>query len=344
MSLVTATAFQYCPYIQYRAFVVLGLLASSNASDVDDDLLYQMLVAFKNALGSAADSDPVAVISMLRCIARVIPGLNHDSRYLSQVFWLAVTLLQSTYLPLYEEAANLLEAILKTMARQGLFKNRQMSTVLLEARLPLLEIVIQLDDIMGISFETGFSFSLASILFRGIRSPALRPVAYKVLRTILRIAAESSDSRKHVDMDAATPIPLDHDLLGYFLALLPFACTCRSYRELLKDARIGARWCPPLSSAESEEEALSMPTVSTELFGFMPEDNKTPLLVISFLFAMLNSYQGSEKEKGFLFGLLAQLAALYPEWCAAAVVHYLMNPRCVFLPLSSLAYSFIDPF
>jgi hypothetical protein len=328
MSLVASTAFQVCPYIQYRAFVVLGLLASwSDASEVDDDLLYQMLVAFKGALASSEENEPAAVMSMLRCISRVVPGLNSDSRYLPQVFWLAVALLQSTYLPLYEEAARLLEVTLEAMAHQGYFNDRRMSTVLLEARIPLSDITTQLDDIMGLSFDTGFSFSLASIIFRGVRPPGLRPIAKALLRTVLRIAAAGSSSdQPDVDLDTSTPIPLDHDLLGYFLALLPFACTPDSYRELLRDARISTRWFP-LSSQDDEEYESSVPTVSTELFGFSAEDSTTPLLVISFLFAMLNSYQGSEKEKEFLFGLLAQLATLYPEWCASAVVHYLTNPR-----------------
>lgn len=325
MSLVTSTAFQVCPYVQYRAFVVLGLLASSDTSEVDDDLLYQMLVAFKHALTFSAENDPAAVMSMLRCIARVVPGLNPDSRYLPQVFWLAVALLQSTYLPLYEEAARLLEVTLEAMAHQGFFENRQMSTVLLEARGPLSDITTQLDDIMGLSFDTGFSFSLASIIFRGIRPPAVRPVAKALLKTVLRIAAGSSGHDNDIDLDTATPIPLNHDLLGYFLALLPFACTPRSYRELLRDSGVSTRWSPLVS--EEEDAGSSAPTISTELFGFAPEDSKTPLLVISFLFAMLNSYQGSEKEKGFLFTLLAQLAVLYPEFCASAVVHYLTNPR-----------------
>ena len=44
MSLVTSSAFQLSPAIQTRSFVSLSILATS---DVDDDLLYQMLVALK---------------------------------------------------------------------------------------------------------------------------------------------------------------------------------------------------------------------------------------------------------------------------------------------------------
>ena len=45
MGLLTLTAFQLSPSVQPRAFVVMGTLA---LSDVDDDLLYQMLIAFRS--------------------------------------------------------------------------------------------------------------------------------------------------------------------------------------------------------------------------------------------------------------------------------------------------------
>ena len=44
MGLLTATAFRLLPSIQPRAFVVMS---SSASSDVDDDLLYQMLVVLR---------------------------------------------------------------------------------------------------------------------------------------------------------------------------------------------------------------------------------------------------------------------------------------------------------
>ena len=55
MGLLTATTFKLSPSIQPRAFVVMGSLASS---DVDDDLLYQMLVALRGAMKTGDESDP----------------------------------------------------------------------------------------------------------------------------------------------------------------------------------------------------------------------------------------------------------------------------------------------
>ena len=80
MSLITSSAFQLSPAVQSRAFVALGVLATS---DVDDDLLYQMLVAFKTALSQASETDTTSVVSMLRCITNVVPATNGNSRYLA---------------------------------------------------------------------------------------------------------------------------------------------------------------------------------------------------------------------------------------------------------------------
>ncbi|KAF8524568.1 hypothetical protein BU17DRAFT_84597 [Hysterangium stoloniferum] len=342
MGLITSTAFQICPYIQYRAFAVLGLLSTSGVLDIDDDLFYQIIVAFKTALLSSEDQDAAAVMSMLRCIARVIPGLGEDSRYSPHLFWLAVALLQSSYLPLYEEAARLLEVTLETLARQGYFEGCRMSSVLLDARVPLLDITTQLDGMMGLSFDTAFSFSLAAIIFRGVRPPSLQPIARKLLRTVLRISAEAAASYKasHKENGASSALtPLDPDIIGYFLALLPFSHTQASYRELLRDAGVSSQWYPSSLCDQDGEEVASVPTVGTELFGISPDDTTTPLLVTSFVFAMLDSYQGSEQEKGFLFNVLAQLAVVYPDISSRAVVHYLSDPR-----FEWLLNSFTDTF
>lgn len=104
MSLVTSSAFQLSPAVQTRAFIALGVLATS---DVDDDLLYQMLVAFRSALQST-DKDLSSVISMLRCIYRVVPSLPRQSRYLPYLFWLAVGLIQSSNAVVYLEAVSTL--------------------------------------------------------------------------------------------------------------------------------------------------------------------------------------------------------------------------------------------
>jgi hypothetical protein len=87
MSLVTSTAFQQSPAVQTRSFVVLAALA---VRQVDDDFLYQILVAFRTALAKANETNTIVIVSMLRCLCRIVPAVAETSRYVCSHFWLAV--------------------------------------------------------------------------------------------------------------------------------------------------------------------------------------------------------------------------------------------------------------
>ncbi|KAF8184668.1 hypothetical protein BJ912DRAFT_1144462 [Pholiota molesta] len=76
-SLVTATAVQQSPAVQTRAFVALSGLA---AAEVDDDFLYQILVAFKGILSKANESNTTTiVISSLANSCPEIIGITYDT-------------------------------------------------------------------------------------------------------------------------------------------------------------------------------------------------------------------------------------------------------------------------
>jgi hypothetical protein len=95
MSLVTSTAFQQSPAVQTRSFVVLAALA---VRQVDDDFLYQILVALRTALSKANETNTIVIVSMLRCLCRIVPAIAETSRYVCSLFWLAVALLQVSHL------------------------------------------------------------------------------------------------------------------------------------------------------------------------------------------------------------------------------------------------------
>lgn len=344
MSLVSSTAFQPSPYVQYRSFVVMGVLASSGVLSIDENMLYQTLIAFKTALNSNPEEDASLVTSMIHFMARVLPGYESNSSYLPRLFWLTVALLQSTVSSLYEESANLLGIVVETMSKQGYFLNRRMSLVLLDAREDISVILTQLDAMMGVSFEAAFSFSLASIIFRAMRAPPLQPTAKRLLRNVIRIAAESlkleatrgrGRTRLSLEMEPdGNMLYLDYEVMGYFLALLPFACTSASYRQLLRDAGITESWWPPLSpDSDSEDDDdddgddVGTPAIDPSIFHLEEGDTHTPLLIISFLFAILDCYQGNEHEKAFVFTLLVRLGEIYQDITATAVVHFLAAHR-----------------
>ena len=305
MSLVTSSAFQLSPAIQTRAFVSLGILATS---DVDDDLLYQMLVALKKALSTYDESDTTAVVSMLKCICKVIPALPANSRYLPSLFWLAVALLESSHMPVYIEAIQLLQATLESMFEQGNFKKRGVAATLLENRQPLSDIAGQLDSLLGLSFTSNFSFALSAIIFKGVRHQLLRKYAESALRALLKITVQSCVD--HLHEDDAPGASLCPQTAGYFIALLPLSTTSLTFRQLLDEAGAHSSWSSSdVLSAEDDDDAIA--AVPFGLLGV--QTTVDALYLTSFIAAMLITAQGDDTETEILFNALSDVADAYPE-------------------------------
>ncbi|KAI1796034.1 hypothetical protein LXA43DRAFT_649826 [Ganoderma leucocontextum] len=305
MSLITSSAFQLSPAVQSRAFVALGVLATS---DVDDDLLYQMLVAFKTALSQASETDTTSVVSMLRCITNVVPATNGNSRYMAQLFWLAIALLQSSHMALYVEAIRLLRVTVENMAEHGHFKERGVTTTLLEGRVALEDIACQLDHLLGLSFDTSFSFSLAATIFKGVRHPHLCDAAEGALRSLLSITVRSCVEVEHADDGPGAAIC--QDVLGYVLALIPMSTKVRSFKRLLEEANVDPSWLSEesLVSTDDEDPVNKLP------YGLISyADSNTALLVMSFVIAMLQTAQVDDTESAILYSILSDVADAWPE-------------------------------
>ncbi|KAF9579343.1 Ras GTPase activating protein ira2, partial [Lunasporangiospora selenospora] len=158
MGLVTSTAFQFNPAIQPRAFVALGCLARE---EVDDDLLYQILVALRGALGMFVESDCNLIMSIVMCLTNITANLPADSRYLQHMFWLGLSIVEIGHVPLFTCALELLQAVLKVLDTNGFFVDEPLDEVLLRARQPMLDVTKELDESVGLNFETHFSFGVA---------------------------------------------------------------------------------------------------------------------------------------------------------------------------------------
>ncbi|KAJ7821199.1 hypothetical protein B0H14DRAFT_2831907 [Mycena olivaceomarginata] len=295
MGLATSSAFQYSPAVQMRSFTTLGTLLTQEA---DDDYLYQMLVALRTALQQANETDAAIVVTMLRSLARVVPALPDTSRYFVSLFWLAVTLLESSHVVFYTEASLLLSVTLESMRTRGMFRHASVSTVLLEGRDPLESVLHQFEQVLSISFDTNFSFALASVLFKGMRASIVREEAEAVLRTLLEVTMRPY-VREEGEMNGVKDT-LSGDALGYFIALLPVSSTPASFRRLLKE-------CGP-SGIDDETDA---PRVDVALLGI--DGATTALLAASFIGAVVTGAQGNDAETEMLYCLLSDLGEAYPE-------------------------------
>jgi hypothetical protein len=299
MGLVASTAFQFNPAVQPRAFIVLGYLGRE---EIDDDLLYQILVALRGSLAIFNESEPNLVTSIMMCLKNVVESLPSDSRYLLQLFWIAVALVEISTNTTFSMAVELLQAVLRSLDTHGFFSGNIMTDVLMTAREPVADVARKLDDICGVSFDTHFSFAIAGILIKGLRYADAKNSIYQGLQTFLHIERKQITQDRLYE-DSSNNI-IDASTLGYVTALLPLAAKHETVKDLLKLAG--------LNEADVDNNTFSCNAYAGIFEKFDIPDNSTALLIVSLLAAMLN-VADNESERLFIYGLLSESAAALPE-------------------------------
>ncbi|KAF8943228.1 Ras GTPase activating protein ira2 [Haplosporangium gracile] len=316
MGLVTSTAFQFNPAIQPRAFVALGCLARE---EVDDDLLYQILVALRGALAMFNEADTNLIASIVMCLTNIAVNLPAESRYLQHLFWLGLSIVEIGHVPLFTYALELLQAVLKVLDAQGFFIHEPVDEVLLRARLPLLDVTKDLDESTGMNFETHFSFGVAGALLKGLKHPSTKTITTDVLRLILQISVKGT-----------TPNIVDVRVMGYLAALLPQAARNMELKELLQLVGI--------TSMEVNNAALN--DTYYKMFDYLViPDNTTGLLLVTLVVTMLQNAE-TESERLFLYAFLAEAAVALPE--VFALVYESLLPKMNQIINSSQIVPIID--
>ena len=184
MSLVASTAFQNNPAIQPRAFAVMGCLARE---EVDDDLLYQVLVALRSSIGRIGEEGNCEMlVSIVASLSKMLSKLPTSSRYGLQLFWLAISLLRLVPHALFNCAGQFLEAVLANISTISDLKGPKMVPNLMQGRSQLEEAAIPLDEVYGVRFtQENFHFAVCASLARGLTDTVSRPVAMRVLSAFL---------------------------------------------------------------------------------------------------------------------------------------------------------------
>lgn len=186
MSLVASTAFQNNPAVQPRAFAVMGCLARE---EVDDDLLYQVLVALRNSVGRLGDETNVDMfISIVTSLSKMMSKLPSASRYGLQLFWLAISLVRLVPPALFNCSAQFLEAVLTNISTVNGMRGENMARLLMQGRGPLEDAALPLDEVCGIHFtHDNFHFAVCACLTRGLVDTTTRPSAMRVLSAFLEM-------------------------------------------------------------------------------------------------------------------------------------------------------------
>lgn len=244
MSLVASTAFQSNPAIQPKAFTIMGCLASEN---VDDDLLYQVLVSLRTGVNRFIDEgDSELLIAIVTTLTKMVSKVSSTSRYVLHLFWLSISLVRLAPPAVYGSATSLLEAVLRALATPGAFKGGQMASVLLQGRDATEAVLSEVDDIFGVQLTAhNFHIGLSVSLMKGLTEPITRAATLRVLASLLEITAFSASENNR--------FPTDVTVLPYLVLLATRTTNLDERRELL--------WLAGLSSqigVSSSPDVLSL--------------------------------------------------------------------------------------
>lgn len=255
MSLVASTAFQNNPAIQPRAFSVMGCLARE---EVDDDLLYQVLVALRISITrfSGDDGNSEMLVAIVTALSRMMAKLPSTSRYGIQLFWLATFLLRLVPPSLFNCAAVFLESVLTNINTSGDNRGAKLVTHLLQGREQLEEVALPLDDFYGIHFTyENFHFAVCACLVRGLSDTMTKATALHVLATFLEMTTLPASTTN--GGSAATKHLRDVPYSPYLSLILSRAVTPDELRDALWLAGVN-----PPSSPMSAQKARSMEKLS----------------------------------------------------------------------------------
>ncbi|WRT69099.1 uncharacterized protein IL334_006083 [Kwoniella shivajii] len=310
MGLVAATCFQHNPATQPQAFTVLGYLASD---EVDDDLVYQILVAMSTTLSHFQEVDSVLLISMLRCLNGIIGGLLPDSRYASSLFWLAISVLQLGFIPLFAPALELMISSVQAVSEtttHTIIRGQELMGHLLDTRRIINEQAKKLDQVSGVSFETDITFAIVAIMYKGVRHPSTRKLTIESLIELLKLSAEPAKSNGEDELSVSS------GSIAYFVALLStIAVSTEEVRKVFQAAGL-----------DIDNDNTNLANVPVFDMLSIP-DNSTALLLISLVVALLNGSGGSDIEKVVLYRLLADASSEMPE--VVAMAYDVLIPRII---------------
>ena len=287
MSLVASTAFQNNPAVQPRAFTVMGCLARE---EVDDDLLYQVLVALRSAVGRFGEDNNEMLIAIVTSLSKMMGKLLTTSRYGLQLFWLAISLLRLVPPSLFNCAANFLEAVLTNIGSSGEVRNGKMAQVLIQGRAQLEDAALPLDDLYGIHFTIdNFHFAIGACLIRGLTDTMTKGTALRVLSTLLEMS--------HPIVGRPEQLPSEMLASPYFALVQSRTVGSDELKETLWQSGIN-----PMS-------VMTMPQVRTNPGINMVKD-KDMLLNTAIALVDFQYLQDSVQHRTFLW--LNELAAMRP--------------------------------
>jgi hypothetical protein len=307
LSLVTAGSFRSNPAIQPRLLVALGCLADS---EVDDALLYQLVNALRATLEDfpMKDGSEMILNSLIFACAKLVgarlkPGYSGpESAYLNELFWLAVAVLEISDGLTYTLAVTFVEVCVKAIALANLPQPQHLPTYLLRSRKSLVPAVDSLDEIVGVNFNRSFSFSMAALLAKGMRSQASRDIMRSAAGVMLEFSSKHriKSSEASDQLEALKPT-ICLEVLPYLAILIPIVNTSDELAIHLTSAGLSGNEYRNIPLAAVWKKLFNNESVEEML------DNETSLLLLSLTAAILASCD-RDKELLMLYTFFAEAA------------------------------------
>jgi neurofibromin 1 len=301
-SLTTSKAFQYNPIIQSRAFLLLGCMARG---EIDDDLLYQILVSLRGAVHEWANKgNPATVISIVICLSKVVKILPTHSRYIAQLFWLGTAVVQFGSVALFSAGIELIFASIQTIQERHLPEamGTDLINFLMDSRSGAEEAACQMEDETGLNFDVNFSFSLAALVVKGLRHPSTKDKTNALLRCVLEASSIGPDGSSQSPSRRVSA-----EQLGIYLALLPSVTRPEALGEILALAGLPQDYCDEAVQARKRGSVKD----GNLMKYFDPLDNRTALLSFALVAALLRTAD-DDAERLVLFTFLAESGPWYP--------------------------------
>lgn len=313
------SAFQYPLWIKARACVVLSTLASD---DVDDDMVYQLLMGLRRAFGEMTTNDTGSLLGLMRCLTKLTPQLRVSTVWIKPMVWFAIMVLGASSSALFGEAMKMLTVTLDTLCSRDQLGG-QMIADLLDARNhgDTRQFNSDFENKVHLAFEQDFSFSLAILLFKGVRATHLRDETRRTLEKLIKVTASCQVREGAKWAGDPSMLPMHPETIAYFIALLPMCSEIEEYRKLVSITGAGSTYFKDVTESEiSPQQSETIPRVSLGMLGAM--GSQTVLLLASFVCTMLKTSSPNDNESVMLYTLLADLSARHPDIVALWYVHF----------------------
>ncbi|KZO99436.1 hypothetical protein CALVIDRAFT_381095 [Calocera viscosa TUFC12733] len=305
-SLLVATALRSPPYVQTRSYYILGTVLTSVLMPgpyIDDDLIHQFLHALDVIITKpVTDGKNNCLASILDCLCRILSVLPDESRYPTNLFWLAVMLFQANIKSLYRPLIELMREILNVFQRRRDLEQVPISDYLLDARTALDYDWSGIESHVGLNFRNYFSICLAHCITFALRNPDTQDAAKTLLYSLLMVTRSR-------DRDLEPTSLLSHDSIGYFLALVTISTTPAAMLQLLRTARVGENWYPA-GLFETTPDPTITPILSFGMLGI--QDHDKALVTAAFLLSLLKGAR-SDAERELLCHMLADISQEFPK-------------------------------